>query len=57
MTSELDHLTNAVAALGDRLAVELRVCEQVLKTEADVAMRRTAQSRFVELKNQMENAA
>ena len=54
---EINHLTNAVAALGDRLAAELRICEQVLKTEADVALRRTAESRYAALKNRMEKAA
>lgn len=44
-------LQRAVEALGDEHAGELRACEEILKTEADVQRRRVAESRYVELKN------
>lgn len=44
-------LQRAVEALGDELAAELRACEEVLKTEADLQRRRTAGNRYIELMN------
>ncbi|MGO4561027.1 hypothetical protein [Rhizobiales bacterium 3FA27D7] len=44
-------LQRAVEALGDDLAAELRQCEEILKFEADVAKRRVAGNRFIELTN------
>lgn len=55
--SEREYISNAVRALGDRHAEELRACEEVLKTEADVGKRRVAAARYIELTEPMERAA
>lgn len=49
MDCEARYLANAAMALGDKFAAELRACEEVLKTEADVAKRRAAGNRYLEL--------
>lgn len=50
MRTESDHIAAAVASLGDRHASEeIRICEEVLKFEADLYRRRIAESRFIEL--------
>lgn len=46
---EQTHIASAAASLDDRHAAELRACEEILKTEADVAKRRAAGNRYLEL--------
>lgn len=49
MTCALTYLTDAVAALGDRHAAEIKLCEQVLKLESEVGRRRAAEPRLFSL--------
>lgn len=55
--SDVAHIATAVQCLGDRLASELRACEEILKTEADVARRRSAQARYIALTNPRKDVA
>lgn len=59
MTAPDEHaiLSRAVMALGDKIAAELRACEEILKTEADIGRRRSAQARYMTLTDKQERAA
>ena len=49
-------LQRAVEALDDEHAGELRACEEILKTEADLDRRRAAANRYIELTNEKDAA-
>lgn len=49
MRTEERYVADAVAALDDEHASEIRACEEVLKTEHDVQKRRVAENRYLRL--------
>lgn len=57
MTCDRLYLEQAVAALGDDLATQIKDCIEILKTEPDLQRRRVAENRFMRLQDQAERKA
>jgi hypothetical protein len=55
--SEIHTIASAAADLGDEYATQISACIEVLKTEADLAKRRVAQSRYLDLQAHKERRA